>query len=109
MKKNTNKAKKQNSGVKSGKQAEAKETFAFYIGIDLGDKNCEVCVLDQQGELQESFRLAMKAAIIQGHFLTIARSRVAIEAGGQSRWVAEVIEQCGHQLFVSNTRKVAYI
>jgi len=109
MKKDTNKTTKQNGNAKTVKQAEVKERFAFYIGIDLGDKNCEVCVLDQQGELQESFRLAMKAAMIQGHFLSIGRSRVAIEAGGQSRWVAEIIEKCGHQVFVSNTRKVAYI
>jgi transposase len=107
MKKNINKTKNQNSGTAT--PAEAKETFAFYIGIDLGDKNCEVCVLDQQGELVESFRLAMKAATLQLHFVSIGRSRVAIEAGGQSRWVAEVIEKCGHQVFVSNARKVAYI
>ena len=109
MKKNTNKTKKQDSSVQTAKQAEAKETFACYVGIDLGDKNCEICVLDQGGEILESFRLAMKAARLQGYFVTIGRSRVAIEAGGQSRWVAEVIEKCGHQVFVSNTRKVAYI
>jgi transposase len=34
---------------------------------------------------------------------------VAVEAGGQSRWVAEVIEKCGHEVYVSNTRKVPYI
>jgi transposase len=32
-----------------------------------------------------------------------------VEAGGQSRWVAEVIEKCGHEVYVSNTRKVPYI
>ena len=26
-----------------------------------------------------------------------------------SEWVAEVIEKCGHQVYVSNTRKVPYI
>ena len=109
MKKNTNKAKKQNGSGKTEKPAEARESFAFHIGIDLGDKSCDVCVLDQQGELVESFRLAMKAAILQGHFVTMGRSRIAIEAGGQSRWVAEILEKCGHRVYVSNTRKVAYI
>jgi transposase len=79
------------------------------VGIDLGDKNCEFCVLDQEGEFCETFRLPMKGGSLQAYLVTIPRSRVAIEAGGQSRWVAEVIEQCGHQVFVANTRKVAYI
>jgi len=89
--------------------AREKEKFAYYMGVDLGDKNCEVCVFNQDGEHQESFGLPMKAADLQRYFLTVERSRVAIEAGGQSRWVAEVIERCGHQVFVSNSRKVAYI
>jgi transposase len=109
MKKNTSKTKKQNDVVKMAKAAETREGFAFYIGIDLGDKNCELCVMDQQGEAVESFRLPMKAADLQAYLVTIGRSRVAIEAGGQSRWVAEVIERCGHQVFVADTRKVAYI
>src|SRR5919108_220589 len=109
MKKDNNKTKKQSGGVTTARPMEAKETFAFHIGIDLGDKNCEVCVLDQQGEFKEAFRLPMKAESLQAYLVTIPRSRVAIEAGGQSRWVAEVIERCGHQVFVANARKVAYI
>ena len=54
-------------------------------------------------------RLRMKAEDLEPYLATMGRSRVAIEAGGQSRWVAELIERCGHQVFVSNTRKVAYI
>lgn len=86
-----------------------RETFAFYIGIDLGDKHCDVCILDQAGEFHQQFRLRMKGAELQAYFSTIARSRVAVEAGGQSRWVAEQIQQCGHEVYVSHTRKVAYI
>jgi transposase len=109
MKKNSNKTKNQDGSSKVATAAEAKEEFAFHIGIDLGDKNCEVCVFSQKGEMKESFRLAMKAASLQAYLVTIPRSQVAIEAGGQSRWVAEVIERCGHKVYVSNTRKVAYI
>jgi hypothetical protein len=69
------------------------ERFALYIGIDLGDKHCDVCalndvcVLNQGGEFQEAFRLAMKATEPGAYFTSIARSRVAIEAGGSlSGW-----------------------
>jgi transposase len=106
MKKNS--SNKQRTG-KGNRQDEEKGTFAFHIGIDLGDKNCDVCVMNPAGEVHEEFRLRMKPADLVAYFLTIGRSRVAVEAGGQSQWVAEVIEKCGHQVYVSNTRKVPYI
>jgi hypothetical protein len=56
----------------------------------LGDKNSDVCVLDQRGEVGKEFRLRMKEEDFQTYFASIPRSRVAVEAGGQSRWVAEV-------------------
>ena len=105
MKKNTNT--KQNAS--KGKRTEQKETFAFYIGIDLGDKNSDVCVLNPAGEVHKEFRIRMNAAAIDEYFAGIGRSRVAIEVGGQSQWVAEVIEKHGHEVHVANTRKVAYI
>lgn len=101
--------KKHNSKVQTAEKRAAKETFASYIGVDLGDKNSDVCVLDPEGELNAEFRLRMKAGDVRAYFSSIGRSRVALEAGGQSRWVAEIIEQCGHEVYVSNTRKVPYI
>jgi transposase len=85
------------------------ETFAFYIGIDLGDKKSDVCVRDQAGEVIKEFGLRMKETDMRAYFASIGRSRVAVEAGGQSRWVAELIKECGHEVYVSNTRKVPYI
>ena len=109
MKKHNSNTRQANGKAAMAAKAKEKETFTFYIGIDLGDKHCDVCVLNVGGELQESLRLAMKGAELEAYFTTMGRSRVALEAGGQSRWVAELIERCGHQVFVSNTRKVAYI
>jgi transposase len=104
MKKNISKKQTASKGKK-----ETKQDFAFYIGIDLGDKNSDVCVLDRGGEIGKQFKVRMKAEAFQEYFASIPRSRVAVEAGGQSRWVAEVIEKCGHEVYVSNTRKVPYI
>src|SRR5260370_8419171 len=105
MKKNTNT--KQNAS--KGKRTEQRETFAFYIGIDLGDKNSDVCVLNSAGEVHKEFRIRMNAAAIDAYFAGIGWSRVAIEVGGQSQGAAEVIEKYGHEVHVANTRKVAYI
>lgn len=109
MKKHTSKTKQQNAAAAATKRAAERKLFAFYIGIDLGDKHCDVCRLDQQGEFVDSCRLPMKAVDLQAYLITMGRSRVAIEVGGQSRWVADVVERCGHEVVVSNTRKVAYI
>jgi len=106
MKKNT--SKKQRTG-KGNRQQQEKEAFAFYIGMDLGDKHADMCVMNPAGELHQQFRLRMKAPELQAYFVAIGRSRVAVEAGGQSQWVADLIQRCGHQVYVSNTRKVAYI
>ena len=106
MTKNTSNNKERNGN--NGRK-ENREDFAFFIGIDLGDKDSDVCVLDQHGEVSREFRLRMKEKDFQTYFVSIPRSRVAVEAGGQSRWVAELIEQCGHQVYVANTRKVPYI
>ena len=100
---------KKHTSKKHMTHKDAKQSFAFYIGIDLGDKYSDVAVLDPDGELKEEFRLRMKAEEFQAYFSTLPRSRVAVEVGAQSRWVAEVIERCGHEVYVSNARKVPYI
>ena len=69
----------------------------------------DVCVLDPAGEVSEQFRLRMKGIDFQTYFTAIPRSRVAVEAGAQSRRVSELGDGCGHQVYVSNTRKVPYI
>jgi transposase len=95
----------QNAPKRNGQE----ETFAFSIGIDLGDKQSDVWVFDSNGEPKEHFRLGMKRAEFQKCFGGMERSKVGMEAGGQSRWVAEAIERCGHKVYVSNSRKVSYI
>jgi transposase len=104
-------SRKQMTGAATTKTSakQVKEEFAWYIGIDLGDRNSDVCVLDPQGEISKTFRLPMTEESFRKYFSGIPHSRVAMEAGGQSRWVAEAIEKCGHQVYVSNTRKVPYI
>lgn len=92
-----------------GSRPDEKGTLAFYIGIDLGDKSSDVCVLNPAGEIHKEFRIRMNAAEIDAYFAGIGRSRVAIEVGGQSQWVAEAIGKYGHEVYVANTRKVAYI
>jgi len=106
MKKNSSST--QNTSRGEG-PAQKEKVFAFYIGIDLGDKQSDVCVLNPAGEMEKEFRLRMRAGDVEAYFKGIGRSRVALEAGGQSQWVAEVIEKCGHEVYVANPHKLRYI
>src|SRR5580658_695785 len=76
MRKDTSRNEQQ---IRSKKERDTREGFEFYIGIDLGDKDSDVCVLDRHGELSEEFRLHMKEADFQAYFASIPRSRVAVE------------------------------
>jgi transposase len=107
MKKHTNKTQTKTQSARS--DSADRKKFAFFVGVDLGDKHCDLGVLDQDGELKEQLRLRMKGADLQAYFASIPRSRVAVEAGAQSRWVAELVQRCGHEVYVANTRKVPYI
>src|SRR5579859_7840560 len=81
MKNNTSSKQNTSKGEQSG---QGKVMFAFYIGIDLGDKTSDVCVMNPAGEVHKEFRLGMNAEQIHEYF-------AAIEVGGQSQWVAEAI------------------
>lgn len=79
------------------------------IGIDLGDKtSCYAC-LSEQGELMEEASVAMTPAAFRKAFAVFPPTRIAIEAGAQSRWVAVVLEDLKHEVIVSNPRQVQLI
>ena len=79
------------------------------VGIDLGDKSHEVCVLDAQATVvsretilnnRESFR-----ALSQKH----RGALMIMEAGTHSPWISRELEGKGHSVIVANPRKVRAI
>ena len=89
MKKNNSNGRQHNVVTSTAERTkdQSKEKFAFYIGIDLGDKHCDVCVLNGEGEFEESFRLRMQGSDLQKHFLGIPRSRWRWKpAGSRAGW-----------------------
>jgi hypothetical protein len=68
---------KKKQQISSKAKRETREGLEFYIGIDLGDKNSDVCVLDRRGELSKEFRLRIKEEDFQTYFASIPRSRVS--------------------------------
>lgn len=72
-----------------------------HIGIDLGRKNSQICILTQEGELLErGVRTERErfAAALQNH----RGARVLLEAGTESEWVARTLEAFGHEVIVAD-------
>src|ERR1017187_1520916 len=79
----------------TSKRLERQDEFSSYLGIDLGDKHSSVCVLDRWGKIAEELRGRTTVKEFEEFFRKLPRSRVAMEAGSQSRWVSELAEKYG--------------
>jgi len=78
-------------------------------GLDLGDRYSQVLVLDEQGETVEESRLATREEALRRRFGGCPRMRIALETGTHSPWVSRVLEECGHEVIVANSRKLRLI
>jgi len=79
------------------------------IGMDMGDKNHSICVLDAEGEVVERTTVTNTAKAIRKYFGKVETCRVALEAGTHSRWVSRILEELGHDVLVGNPRKLRMI
>jgi transposase len=80
-----------------------------FIGLDLGDKNSHVVILDSDGGLIEESRLPTTHTSFERKFSSLPRSRIAMEVGGHSRWASHLLKELGHEVLVANARKLRAI
>ena len=81
----------------------------FTVGLDLGDRYIQVCVLNESGEIVEESRLPTKPAALKRRFSSGEHARMVLEAGTHSPWVSRLLADLGHQVFVANPRKLRLI
>ena len=79
------------------------------IGIDLGDKKHQVCILDRNGGELESSRISNTPEAIEKCLAGYPGAVVSMEAGTHSPWVSRLIEKMGHKVYVANPRKTRLI
>jgi len=89
-----------NDQSKSGPQAPNRDRLT--VGVDLGDKCSSYCVLGLEGEELVRGELRTTAEDFSEFFATLARSRVVVEVGTHSAWVAEELARRGHEVLVAN-------
>ncbi len=79
------------------------------IGIDLGDRYSNFCLLDKSGSKVEEGRIATTKDAFGRKFSGMEPVRIAIETGTHSRWVHRILKEAGHAVIVANPRKLRMI
>ncbi len=79
------------------------------IGLDVGDRFTQVCVLDATGEVVEEGRVRSSREAFEARFGGLPRSRVVLEVGAQSAWMSRELEAHGHEVLVANSYQMGRI
>jgi transposase len=79
------------------------------MGLDLGDRYSQFCLVNRQGEVMERGRVATTATAMRKEFGGRAAARMALEAGTHSPWVSRLLAELGHEVLVANPRKLRMI
>jgi transposase len=79
------------------------------IGMDLGDRYTQLCVLDDGGEVVEEGRVRTTRAALKQRLEGVERSRVVLEVGPHSPWISRLVAEAGHEVVVANPRKLRLI
>jgi transposase len=72
------------------------------VGLDLGDKYSQVCVIEDTAEVLEEARIRTTADALRRKFEAMEPCLIAFEAGTHSPWVSRLIESLGHECLVAN-------
>jgi transposase len=82
---------------------------AQVIGLDLGDRSSQYCVLDGAGEVQAERSVATTRQGLSQAFGKMPPSRIALEVGTHSPWASRWLQSLGHEVIVANARRVRII
>jgi transposase len=81
----------------------------LYYGIDVHTKRSNFAVLDDEAEVVQRGDLTTTKKSFTAAFSYLSPVKVAIEAGAQSHWIAELLTSFGHEVVVANPRRVQLI
>lgn len=79
------------------------------IGLDVGDRYTQVCVLDGAGEGIEEGRIRTTEAALAARFGSLAPARVVLETGVHTAWMQAVLVRCGHEVLVADSYRMGKI
>ena len=83
-----------------------------FIGIDLGDIEDQICILDRNGEILEKTSINNTVSGVNTFFDRFDSPRqvlVAVETGTHSPWISQLLKARGFRVLVGNARKLRLI
>ncbi len=88
------------------------DSTEFFVGIDLGDVENKVAVLDRDSEEPVTDVVENSISAMNGFFDRFDdpnKVRVAVETGTHSPWLSDVLRERGFEILVGNARKLRLI
>jgi transposase len=85
------------------------QSIQRYVGLDVGDRYTQVCVLDEGGEVLEEQRIRTSRVELRKYFEGASRARIVIEAGAHSPWMVALLSELGHEVVLANPRRLPLI
>jgi transposase len=76
------------------------------VGIDLGDKRSNFCILGLDGDKLSEGELRTTPQDFTEFFQLLTPARVVMEVGTHSPWARDVVAECGHEVLVANPRQM---
>jgi transposase len=87
-------------------------TTPLTVGIDIGDRTCEDCVLNAEGDVVERKSFATTTGALRKRYELLRTTgvvRVALEVGSHSPWISRLLGELGFEVYVANAHKVQLI
>jgi transposase len=94
---------------KNSKAEQWRQEESLVIGMDLGDKQSQVCVLGADNQIRHEDRVPTTTPGLQQWFATVRPAMVVMEAGSHSPWVSRLLEGMGQAVVVCDPRRLKLI
>lgn len=76
------------------------------IGIDVGDRICDVCYLDYTGAVVGIAQVKTTPDALRTHFSEQSPARMVLEVGTHSPWMQRLLRRLGHEVLVANPSRM---
>lgn len=90
----------------------SKYSIEFFIGMDLGDKKDQICVIDPEGSIMDTASIPNTISGLNEYFDrfdTPHKVLVAVETGTHSPWISHLLKARRFHILVGNARKLRAI
>ncbi|MCK7477395.1 MAG: hypothetical protein M0C28_07835 [Candidatus Moduliflexus flocculans] len=77
------------------------------VGMDLGKKQSELCVLDERDGVTERGRVRTQREALTKRFANVPPCRIAIESCRDTGWVFDHLMSLGHEVVVVDTTRAS--